>query len=117
MPIYVYECGKCHVKFDVYKRIAELDAPVHCSCGAEARRLIVAPMVAPDYPGYISPASGKWIEGRRAHIEDLKRTGCRIYEPGETEEFIKNMEKRKRENVMRGVEAAVTAAARDLRIA
>lgn len=37
-----------------------------------------------DYEGYVSPASGKYIEGRYQHREDLKRTGCRILETGES---------------------------------
>lgn len=30
----------------------------------------------PDTPGYYSVASDKWIDGRAARREDLKRTGC-----------------------------------------
>lgn len=45
-----------------------------------------APMVAPDLPGYESPVSGKWIEGRAARREDLRQTGCRPYEEGERQE-------------------------------
>jgi len=29
--------------------------------------------------------TGKWIEGRKAHEENLKRHGCRVLEPGEAE--------------------------------
>lgn len=43
-------------------------------------------MVAPDLPGYESPVTGNWIEGRAARREDLKRTGCRPYEDGERQE-------------------------------
>lgn len=49
-------------------------------------------MVRGDYPGYDCPRTGKWIEGRRAHVENLKLHGCRVLEPGE-----KNaLDKRKR---------------------
>jgi hypothetical protein len=44
-----------------------------------------APAVWGDLPGYESPASGLWIEGRKARREDLKRTGCRPYEGFESE--------------------------------
>lgn len=44
------------------------------------RREPIAPQVFGDLPGYESPASGKWIEGRRARREDFKRTGCRPFE-------------------------------------
>ena len=43
------------------------------------------PMVMYDLPGYESPVSGKWVEGRAARREDLKRTGCRPYEGRESE--------------------------------
>lgn len=39
-----------------------------------------APAVFADLPGYESPVTGKWVEGRRARREDLKRSGCRPYE-------------------------------------
>lgn len=45
-----------------------------------------APMVMPDLPGYVSPVTEKWIEGRAARREDLKRTGCRPYEGRQAEQ-------------------------------
>jgi hypothetical protein len=50
-----------------------------------ARTAPRAPAVFGDLPGYESPVTGKWIEGRRARREDLKRTGCRPYEGREQE--------------------------------
>lgn len=44
-----------------------------------------APTVFGDLPGYESPVSGKWIEGRKARREDLARTNCRPYEGLEQE--------------------------------
>jgi hypothetical protein len=38
-----------------------------------------------DYPGYVCPVSGKYVEGRRAHKENLEKHGCRVLEPGEKE--------------------------------
>lgn len=46
---------------------------------------VVAPAVFSDLPGYESPATGKWVEGKRARREDLKRSGCRPYEGREQE--------------------------------
>lgn len=57
-----------------------------------------APMVAPDLPGYESPVSGKWIEGRAARREDLKQTGCRPYEEGEREEHKRQMAHEEKKN-------------------
>jgi hypothetical protein len=44
-----------------------------------------APMVIPDLPGYQSPVTGLWIEGRKQRREDLKRTGSRPWEGKEQE--------------------------------
>lgn len=37
-------------------------------------------LVIGDLPGYQSPVTGLWVEGRRARREDLKRTGSRPFE-------------------------------------
>lgn len=42
-------------------------------------------LVIPDLPGYQSPVTGLWVEGRRARREDLKRTGSRPFEGIEQE--------------------------------
>lgn len=39
------------------------------------------PQVIPDTPGYQSPVTGEWIEGRRARRYDLERHNCVEYEP------------------------------------
>lgn len=44
-----------------------------------------APMVLPDTPGYVSPVTGLWVEGRRQRREDLKRSGSRPWEGLEQE--------------------------------
>lgn len=46
-------------------------------------RPIAAPQIASDYSAYASPVGSGMIEGRAAHREDLKRSGCRIMEKGE----------------------------------
>jgi len=85
MPLYTYKCPKCHCKQPVFKKIAELEEAELCDRdGAEMQRVIEAPAVRGDYPGYECPISGAWIEGRRAHEENLKKHGCRVLEPGET---------------------------------
>ena len=43
------------------------------------------PMVFPDLPGYQSPVSGKWIDGRKARRDDLARTNSRPWEGLEQE--------------------------------
>lgn len=34
------------------------------------------PFLQPDLPGYQSPVTGAWIEGRAARREDLRRHNC-----------------------------------------
>ena len=53
-------------------------------------RRLCAPRVVSDYAGYQCPVTGGWVEGRRAHEENLKRHGCRVLESGETEAFRKS---------------------------
>jgi hypothetical protein len=43
-------------------------------------------LIMADLPGYQSPVSGKWIDGRKARREDLARTQCRPYEGREQEQ-------------------------------
>lgn len=85
MPVYPYKCPSCQKSFDRFLRLAEYDSPQTCDCGAVAVKQISAPAVYGDYAGYNCPITGKWIEGRRAHEENLRRHGCRVLEPGETE--------------------------------
>ena len=53
-----------------------LDAPV---------RRPDAPTVWDDLPGYESPVTGLWVEGRKQRREDLKRTNSRPWEGREQE--------------------------------
>lgn len=46
-------------------------------------RPIASPQLSRDYAAYDSPVGTGAVEGRAAHREDLKRTGCRILERGE----------------------------------
>ena len=42
---------------------------------------ICAPMVISDTPEYVSPVTGRPVDGRRARREDLARSGCVPCEP------------------------------------
>lgn len=87
MPLYLYKCPSCHAFRDIIKSIAVLERTEYCDrCTKEMQRQICAPAVVADYAGYSCPITGHWIEGRRAHENNLKRQGCRVYEPGETEQ-------------------------------
>jgi len=94
MPIYEYHCHKCNVRFDSFKKLDDYLEPQEHTCGEIAQKVISKPMIAVDYGGYVSPATGEWVEGKKAHLEDLKKSGCRLLEPGERQD----MERRVQEN-------------------
>ncbi len=87
MPLYDYMCPDCEKRFTAYKKLAEYREPALHACGAVGTRLVLPTMVAVDYPAYVSPATGKVVEGKKAHMEDLKRSGCRLLEPGERQDM------------------------------
>lgn len=87
MPMYEYRCPDCSVNFSAYKKLADYKEPQLHTCGAISEKVISVPMVAVDYPAYESPVTGRRIEGKRAHLEELKRTGCRLLEPGEKQDI------------------------------
>jgi putative FmdB family regulatory protein len=98
MPLYTFECPRCKRSETAFRKIAERNEAPECRHGAGAirmRRIVEAPAVQADLPGYTSPIDGRWIEGRRARTEDLKRSGCRPWEGMEAER--KEAEKRSNE--------------------
>lgn len=84
MPLYDFRCS-AHGVFDGYAPMSRCSEPQACPvCGEMSEKVIVrAPRVFGDYEGYVSPASGKWIEGRKARERDFEETGTRPYEVGE----------------------------------
>lgn len=71
-----------------YAKVTERDGILlHCPAGI-GYKIISRPTVRVDLPGYESPVTGKWIEGKRARREDLARTHCRPYEEGEKEQML-----------------------------
>lgn len=90
MPTYSYRCDHCGSRFERLLPLARFDEPQACdACSATATKVLSAPYVRGDYEGYQCPVTDRWIEGRRAHEENLRRTGCRVYEPGETQAQIR----------------------------
>ena len=97
MPLYTYHCDSCDESFEVVRTIADMKQEEPCHCGGVGHKIIVAPLVHCDLAGYESPITGERIEGRKAHIEHLKRNRCRVYEAGETQEFLKKKEERQKD--------------------
>ena len=86
MPVYSYRC-QCGEVFDKFLPLkAYREAQVCPSCGLVAEKQLTAVAVLGDLPGYACPVTGKWVEGRRAHEQNLKETGCRVLEKGERED-------------------------------
>lgn len=50
------------------------------------------PYIRSDLPAYVSPVTGKIVEGRAARREDLARSGCREVDPSEYKPTYKNYE-------------------------
>lgn len=50
----------------------------------------VFPMIMRDTKAYISPITGKEIDGRVARREDLKKHGCREIDPSEFKPVYRN---------------------------
>lgn len=48
------------------------------------------PLIICDLPGYQSPVTGNWVEGRVQRREDLKISGCREYDPGMKDDARRN---------------------------
>ena len=84
MPIYEYKCH-CGKRIDKFLRLQDYDVPQRCECGEVMVKQFSAPMVRGDYQAYNCPITGKLIDGRAAHRENLARHGCRVLESGETE--------------------------------
>ena len=89
MPVYEYECPNGHV-VEAFRSISDRkDAPV-CGCGKDTKQIVSAAMGIVHFPaaggkGYVSHASGKYIDTMRARRDDMARTGSRPYEGFESE--------------------------------
>jgi hypothetical protein len=81
MPIYEAECPKCQRTEDYFSSVDDRANTPRCACGTVMTRVISCPSaVQADLPGYQSPTTGRWIEGRAARRDDLKRSGARPWE-------------------------------------
>lgn len=107
MPMYGCICPKCGKYETIFRHIsARDDTPMHCESKME--RIVEAPSVQVDIGGYTSPIDGRWIEGKSARREDLKRNNCRPWEGMESEkkEALRRAAAADA-NFEKGVEAAV----------
>ena len=79
MPIYEWSCATCGRREDGFRTVAERhDSP---TCHGQRMGIVISVAgVQADLPGYQSPTTGRWIEGRAARRDDLKRSGARPWE-------------------------------------
>lgn len=84
MPLYTVKCPDCGAVDRIFRHVANRDHDLP-QCHGTMARIVEAPAVQADLPGYTSPIDGRWIEGRRARTEDLKRSNCRPWEGMDTE--------------------------------
>ena len=77
MPTWVYDREK--------GKLVDKDKFYHDKywSGVHAQSDLPMPYVRGDLPTYISPVTGKPVEGRAARREDLARSGCREVDPSE----------------------------------
>jgi hypothetical protein len=72
----------------------------------------VGPFIISDTPTYISPVTGKPVDGRAARREDLKRSGSREVDPSEFKPVYRNAEFAKK----RGLEVGGDPLAKPVRL-
>lgn len=106
MPLYTFLCH-CNARRQLFRHIEDRNQGIDClMCLSPMERIIEAPAVRGDYSGYECPITGKWIEGRRAHEENLARHGMRVLEGGERE-ALQKQKGAEEEKLLSDVEATV----------
>lgn len=84
MPLYDFKCANGHA-FERMVKLADFEAEQRCACQSPATRVISAPRISSVSYDYECPITGKAINSKHAHEENLREHGCRLYEPGETQ--------------------------------
>lgn len=110
MPLYTYRCHSCFHATAAFRKVEDrYNAPPCDECSStDMHKILDAPAVRGDYAPYECPITGKWIEGRRAHEENLARHGCRVIESGEREEITRR-KAREEETLLADVDRTVEA--------
>lgn len=90
MPIHDYRCPSGHLTETVVPAGIEWITCPSCLAKAEKVYLTFPGMYVQGDICYDSPIDGRAITNKQARIEDLKRNGCREYDPTEKDEVIRN---------------------------
>ena len=83
---------------------------------ASKRSSLPAPMIAGDYKPYECPITGRTIDGRIEHKQNLEKHGCRVHEKGEFEDVKKNGVKDRDAEIDRAIDRSVDAIAHTIDI-
>lgn len=75
------------------------------------RSHLAMPYISGDYKPYECPVTGKVIDGRREHEENLRLHNCRIHEKGEFEDVKKNGQAKINAEIDAAIDASVEAIA------
>ena len=86
MPIYQYECEEGHVQ-DRSFPMSSYPQLIDCWCGKMGRKILSPTRINCDIEPYACPVTGKMITSRKQHEENLRRTGSRVLEKGEMQEY------------------------------
>jgi hypothetical protein len=78
------------------------------------RSHLAAPYVLGDYKPYACPITGKTVDGRKEHRDNLEAHGCRVHEKGEFEDVKKNGQKRIEASMDAAIDKSVDAIARQI---
>lgn len=93
MPLYEYKCLNGH-KFSRVLPLKDYKEVQYCECGIVAEKVLSLPQVfVRAEVHYRCPITDIPITSAKAHEENLKKHGCRVYESGETEAFKRRRQK------------------------
>jgi putative FmdB family regulatory protein len=79
MPLYEYQCSKCHRVFEVLQKFSDAPLEVHEGCGGGVERLISA-------PGLRFKGSGWYVTDYKNAAPKAGANGAEAKEPGAKEE-------------------------------
>ncbi len=111
MPLYEYHCRSGH-RFSRFDSVSNHQSLRLCpTCFAASRQVITAPILVKAAADvcYDSPIDGSHITSRDKRNEDLKRNGCREYDPGMKTDYHRNL-KDSESALDKAVDASVEAA-------
>jgi len=90
MPLYDFACGSGH-RFERFVPLAQFDDAQTCACGADARRLVSAPLVVSDCIDPRRGADGRMHDSLASYRHSLTPEGNpkgeRYFELGRNEEL------------------------------